>query len=1085
MKNTTNPTKRIFNKSLFIGLFSYIAFAVNASAQSYCDPSHYGATYNNYISNVSIGGIDKTTAGGDGQKNDYTGDTDGAMSQGTSYSISFSANKVAWLSYLSVYIDWNDDGDWDDASETVLDHDGIPTGAGTYTYTNATYTCPTIATGTVRMRVVNSIYNNYSACSDWDYGEFEDYEIVVSAATPNVKDNNTTDLDQAGSWTTSVPTSGEVALWESTVTGANSTALGSDIEFQGVEVQDPGGLVTISAGNTLTIGTAGIEMGAATQSMTVASAVALGANQDWDVNTSRTLTASGVVNGAYKISKLGAGTLTLSGTNTFTGGVDHDAGTLNINSAAALGTTAGTLTLADEVVIDNTSGGSITTSNYPISITDDFTFTGTNDLNLGTGAVTLNAASTITTSTAAKTLELGGIIGGSYGVVKAGAGTLELSGANTFTGGVTLNTGTLNIANADALGTTAGTFTIANGTTIDNTSGGILTTSNYPIVINGDFTFTGTNSMTLGSGTVSLGADLTITTTSGSLSFDGIVSGAYNVTKDGLGHVYFNNTANTYTGKTTISQTSSSDGAVFFKTIGNVSGGASSLGAPTTVGNGTIAIGNGVYGGKLMSLATSDQSTDRVIDLASTTGEIQLDAGDGANISYTSDFTATGAGSKTLALRGTTTSNIISGVIPDNSGANLTSLDKRESGTWILTGTNTFTGTTTITDGTLQLGNAGTTGEVASTSIVNAGTLKVNRSNSYTYSGVISGAGIVEQAGSGTLVFTGTNTYTGNTKITAGTLQLGAADVISNSSTVDFNGGTLSTGSGAGYSETVGSMVLTANSTLDLATGDHTLAFAGSAGETWGAAQLTIENWNGGYNSTAAGASDPKITVGADASGLTAGQLAKIGFTNPSNALVYGAALLGTGELVPKITLLPVTLLSYSGHKMEDYSLIQWTTGSEIQSDYFELLWSENGTDFFPITTMSAAQISSSEIDYYFRDYENTEGVNYYKLIQYDLDGTRHDLGMVLLNYNNLTANQSMYPNPLTRGTKIVLNTNADDLFNFNIYNESGLSVYESELVVYKGDNVLNLNTALFTPGIYIFSFKNSGSVISHRIAIK
>lgn len=329
-----------------LSLFLLTKFTVNA--QSYCDPNHYGAYHGFCVASVTIGAWTQSNAGGDGQKNDYTGGTDAVMVQGTDYNFSVDFTEGLSGSYGYIFIDWNDDGDFSDASEFVLNAQAVGVSPGTTTWKDATYTCPTIATGTVRMRVISSAYStgHTDGCYAWDYGEYEDYEIVVTAAAgPNVKDDNTTNLNAAGSWTTSVPTSSEVATWENTVTGSNTTSLGADVEFQGVAIDDPGGLVTINSGNTLTIGTDGVDMADATQSLTMNNAVALGANQNWDVNTSRTLTAGGVVSGAYKIDKDGAGTLTLSGTNTFTGGLDHNAGTLNVNAAAALGTTAGTLTL--------------------------------------------------------------------------------------------------------------------------------------------------------------------------------------------------------------------------------------------------------------------------------------------------------------------------------------------------------------------------------------------------------------------------------------------------------------------------------------------------------------------------------------------------------------------------------------------------------------------------------------------------------------------------------------------------------------------------------------------------------------------
>ncbi|TGV76957.1 autotransporter outer membrane beta-barrel domain-containing protein, partial [Mesorhizobium sp. M00.F.Ca.ET.158.01.1.1] len=73
---------------------------------------------------------------------------------------------------------------------------------------------------------------------------------------------------------------------------------------------------------------------------------------------------------------------------------------------------------------------------------------------------------------------------------------------------------------------------------------------------------------------------------------------------------------------------------------------------------------------------------------------------------------------------------------------------------------------------TLQIGNGGTTGGILG-NVTNNGTLAFDRSDTYTYAGVISGSGAVSQIGTGTTILTADNTYAGVTTIAAGTLQLG------------------------------------------------------------------------------------------------------------------------------------------------------------------------------------------------------------------------------------------------------------------------------------------------------------------------
>ena len=189
---------------------------------------------------------------------------------------------------------------------------------------------------------------------------------------------------------------------------------------------------------------------------------------------------SSVIAGSAGLTKTGAGTLTLSGANTTTGGVTLGAGTLNINHAQALGT--GTFIISGGK-IDNTSGAAITnTNNNPIGLNADFTFTGTQALNLGTGAASLGTAAgtTRTVTVAANTLTIGGAISNgtsAYSLTKSGAGTLTLSGNNTLTGAVTVEGGgTLNLDGTNTFTGTTNVGATSAGNTLNIT--GHLTGAN-------------------------------------------------------------------------------------------------------------------------------------------------------------------------------------------------------------------------------------------------------------------------------------------------------------------------------------------------------------------------------------------------------------------------------------------------------------------------------------------------------------------------------------------------------------------------------------------------------------------------------
>ena len=99
---------------------------------------------------------------------------------------------------------------------------------------------------------------------------------TFSQAADVTKANNADNLNLTSSWSGgSVPGSGDVGVWDSTVTSANTVLLGGNLSWSGVRIANPGGLVTISAGNTLTLDTGGVDLTAATQDLTANCALSL------------------------------------------------------------------------------------------------------------------------------------------------------------------------------------------------------------------------------------------------------------------------------------------------------------------------------------------------------------------------------------------------------------------------------------------------------------------------------------------------------------------------------------------------------------------------------------------------------------------------------------------------------------------------------------------------------------------------------------------------------------------------------------------------------------------------------------------
>lgn len=317
-----------------------------------------------------------------------------------------------------------------------------------------------------------------------------------------VKKDNADAMNLGSSWVDGVsPGLNDIALWNRTLTSATSAPLGADRSWFGLRVTDPGGSVTIPAGNSLTLRSGGISMGNATRNLTIAANLITGASQSWQVANGRTLLRSGsttTFNAGTTTTLTGPGTVEFGGAQTIAGAgaLAIDGATLFNNLQSGSMTRSGPTTLNSGVIRIQTTvnafgtgtlelnGGAIGSGNAnprtianPLRIGGDPAFGGQN---LGTGLLTFTGnadlGGTIRTLTSNLTTAAGVHFSGvlsNGGLVKAGAGVVTLSGANTYSGTTTVQAGTLRLDGS--LGT--GTVTVAAGATLggNGSIGGNLT----------------------------------------------------------------------------------------------------------------------------------------------------------------------------------------------------------------------------------------------------------------------------------------------------------------------------------------------------------------------------------------------------------------------------------------------------------------------------------------------------------------------------------------------------------------------------------------------------------------------------------
>ncbi|WP_315732877.1 MULTISPECIES: autotransporter domain-containing protein [unclassified Bradyrhizobium] len=252
-------------------------------------------------------------------------------------------------------------------------------------------------------------------------------------------------------------------------------------------------------------------------------------------------TLSGTISGPGGFTKIGAGTLTLSGAGTYSGPTFVNAGTLQAGIVNAFSPNSA-YTIASGATVDlgsfNQSIGSLA----------------------GSGSVTLGSA-TLTTGNNGTSTAFGGVISGTGRLTKIGAGAFTLSGSNTYSGGTAVNAGTLVIGNNSALGT--GLLSLAAGTTLS-----FLDTANFTIANN--IQISGDPFFTPPAGT---------TQTISSVISDGTIAGTLDMSGAGTLVLTGNNT---YTGATSIN-------SGILVVDGSIAPSASTInGGGTLAGSGTV-----------------------------------------------------------------------------------------------------------------------------------------------------------------------------------------------------------------------------------------------------------------------------------------------------------------------------------------------------------------------------------------------------------------------------------------------------------------------------------------------------------------
>ena len=525
-----------------------------------------------------------------------------------------------------------------------------------------------------------------------------------------------------------------------------------------------------------------------------------------------------------------AASLTLSGSNTYTGATSVLSGTLNLSGAIAgssvtVNGATGSFNETGTATVSG-SGAAFSLLAGTANLAGVNTYTGTTTISGGTlnlSGVSTGSAMVVNSATATFNETSTGSLSGANALALS-AGAVNLAGSNTYTGATAVSGGTLTLS-----GTSSGSnITVSNSSTVFNeTSAGSISGTNTLSVSNGFVTLAGKNTYTgltaVTGGTLTLsgtdnGSSITVSNAAGTFNETsaGLITGGGTLTVSAGTATLA--ASNSYSGLTTVS-----GGTLNLNNSNTTSGGVKLTSGTLTIGN-AGALGSGVF---TVTGGTFDNTSGGTMTLAGISSQ-----------SWGGSFIFTGSnsldlGATNVTMTANSTANVVANTLTEDGAiGGAFTLTKTGTGTLYLTGNSGYTGATTVSSGLLQVtGINGSISSSASYTINTGGTLMLDDRSSSSSPPARLSSGAITLGNRATLLFEGADdpSLIGNSGQSVGTITpsgIGLISAVSNSSLY----GTKLTATGITHTATTGGIALINGTNLGVAnsTGTVSEVFAGS-----------------------------------------------------------------------------------------------------------------------------------------------------------------------------------------------------------------------------------------------------------------
>jgi Metallo-peptidase family M12/Secretion system C-terminal sorting domain/GEVED domain len=177
------------------------------------------------------------------------------------------------------------------------------------------------------------------------------------------------------------------------------------------------------------------------------------------------------------------------------------------------------------------------------------------------------------------------------------------------------------------------------------------------------------------------------------------------------------------------------------------------------------------------------------------------------------------------------------------------------------------------------------------------------------------------------------------------------------------------------------------------------------------------------------------------------------------------------GVIIPASVALPVDLVRFEGKKVGQTTQLDWQTGTETNNKGFFVERSVDGKNYQRLIFVNGANNSTTLKKYQYVDNKPLSGLNYYRLVQVDFDGTEKYANTISV-IGDSENHTTIYPNPMQSDVLNVLykNDNIDTDIQVTVFDLNGRIIFEQKNAVEKGLNKILLDLSTLPKGFYCLS---------------